>query len=102
MRVDSPSRQHEENTDEGDRDPLGACAKTTRGALSDNTERALRSDLAIHAAWCAERGVPALPASTETLVAFIEAMARERAPATVRRYVASIGAAHRAIGSQMT
>ena len=34
----------------------------------------------------------------ETIAAFVDAMAKVRAPATVRRYVASIAAAHRAIG----
>ena len=81
-----------------ERDPFDACAATARGALSANTERAVRSDLAIYAAWCAERGVPALPASAETIAAFVDAMATLRAPATVRRYVASIAAAHRALG----
>ena len=33
-------------------------------------------------------------------MAFIEAMAEQRAPATVRRYVASIAVAHRAVGSR--
>ena len=81
-----------------DGDLFDFCAKTARGVLSANTERAMRSDLAIYAAWCAKRAVPALPATPETLVAFIEAMARVRAPATVRRYVASVAAAHRAVG----
>ena len=66
--------------------------------VSGNTERAMRSDLAIYAAWCIERGVRALPARAETIAAFVDAMAKVRAPATVRRYVASIAAAHRAIG----
>ena len=81
-----------------ERDPLDACAMAARGALSGNTERAMRSDLAIYAAWCAERELPALPASAETVAAFVDAMAKLRAPATVRRYVASIAAAHRALG----
>ena len=85
-----------------DRDPLDAGAVTARGALSANTERAVRSDLAIYAAWCAARGVPALPASATTIAAFVDAMARVRAPSTVRRYVASIAAAHRAIGRAKT
>ena len=79
-------------------DPLDACAVSARGALSGNTERAMRSDLAIYAAWCAERELPALPGSAETIAAFVDAMAKVRAPATVRRYVASIAAAHRALG----
>ena len=77
------------------RDPVAACATA---ALSANTVRAVRSDLAIYTAWCAARGVPALPASARTVAAFVDAMARDRAPATVRRYVASIAAAHRALG----
>ena len=68
------------------------------GAFSTNTERALRSDLAIYAAWCRARGLGALPAAPETVAAFVDAMAEARAPATVRRYVASIAAAERAAG----
>ena len=72
------------------------------GALSENSERALRSDLRRFAAWCNEHGVRAMPASAETIAAYVEAMGRERAPATVRRYLASIAAAHRAQGLEQT
>ena len=85
-----------------ERDPFEACATAAHGALSANTGRAMRSDLAIYAAWCGERGVPALPARAETIAAFVDAMAKVRAPATVRRYVASIAAAHRAVGAGKT
>ena len=68
------------------------------GAFSDNTERALRSDLAIYAGWCAERGLRAMPAGPETVAAFVDAMAEDKAPATVRRYVTSIDIAHRIVG----
>ena len=81
-----------------ERDPFEACVTAAGGALSTNTERAMRSDLAIYAAWCDERAVPALPANAETIAAFVDAMAKVRAPASVRRYVASIAAAHRALG----
>ena len=86
-----------------DREPalaeqFGAFVRAASGAFSSNTERALRSDLAIFAAWCAARGERALPAEPETVAAFVDAMAETRAPATVRRYVASIAAAHRALG----
>ena len=77
---------------------LGRFVRAARGAFSDSTERALRSDLAIFAEWCAERGERALPARPETVAAFIDARAEERAPATVRRYVTSIAIAHRALG----
>ena len=79
-------------------DRLGAFVRAARGAFSANTERAVRSDLAVWGAWCAARGVCALPAAPETVAAFVDAMAEERAPATVRRYVASIAIAHRAVG----
>ncbi len=72
--------------------------QTTNGAFSTNTERALRSDLGIYAAWCAERGKRVLPAAPETVAAFIDAMAETRAPATVRRYAASIAKVHRETG----
>ena len=78
--------------------PRGRGAETTRGAVSENTERALKSDLRVFAAWCAERRLPALPAHAATIAAFVDAMARARAPATVRRYVASIAAVHKALG----
>ena len=77
---------------------LGDIVGGAGGAFSRNTERAVRSDLAIFARWCAERGLRGLPAEPGTVAAFVDAMAERRAPATVRRYVASIAAAHRAVG----
>ena len=81
------------------RDAPEGCAKAApRAGLSTNTERAMRSDLRIYTAWCEARAVCALPAEAATLAAFVDAMAKLKAPATVRRYVASIAAAHRAVG----
>ena len=70
--------------------------------ISENTERAVRSDLRIFTQWCDERGEAALPAKAETVAAFVDAMAELRAPATVRRYVASIAVSHRSIGMEET
>ena len=81
---------------------LGQFVSAARGAFSDSTERALRSDLAIYAEWCAERGERALPARPETVAAFVDAKAETHAPATVRRYVTSLGIAHRALGLERT
>ena len=81
---------------------LGQFVRAARGAFSDSTERALRSDLAIYAEWCAERGERPLPARPETIAAFVDAKAEVRAPATVRRYVTSIAIAHRALGLEKT
>ena len=90
-----------------DREPalaeqLGHLVRAGREAFSGNTERAVKSDLAIYAGWCAERGERALPAKPETVAGFVDAMAEVRAPATVRRYVASIAVAHRAVGCGKT
>jgi integrase len=73
-------------------------AHRARGALSPNTLRALRADSAIFTAWCVTHRLPSLPATEDSLAAFVDAMADTRAPATVRRYVASVGALHRAAG----
>ena len=72
-------------------------ARLPRGAFSANTERAVRADLGVFAAWCGECHRVPMPAKPETVAAFVDAMAATRAPATVRRYVASIAAAHRSV-----
>ena len=76
---------------------VAACLRDAAGALSDNTVRAIKSDLAVFAAWCRERGLTPVPASAATLAAFVGDMAEARAPATVRRYVASVAAVHKAL-----
>ena len=73
-------------------------ARHARGAFAANTERARRADMLVFSGWCADAGLDPLPAGPETVVAFVDAMAATRAPATVRRYVSSIGYAHRAAG----
>ena len=72
--------------------------RSTEGAVSASTQRAVKADVKLYAAWCGERGLRALPARSTTVAAFVDAMASVRAPATVRRYVSSIAAAHNAIG----
>ena len=79
---------------------LTAYLDDARGDLSGNTVRAMRADLERFTAWCAEQGLCSLPARAATVVAYIEAMASGRAPATVRRYVSSVAAVHRAAGEQ--
>ena len=78
-------------------DPLGAYFDVARGAFSPNTERALRADVEIFAAWCRHHLRVAVPASAATVVAFIDDRARVKASATVRRYVSSIATLHRAL-----
>ena len=81
-------------------DRLAACLKDFAGALSANTVRALRADLEGFAAWCIERGHSPLPARASTVAAYVDAMAAVRAPATVRRYLFSIAAGHKAAGER--
>ncbi len=69
---------------------------TARGAWSENTVRALRSDLKIFGTWCARHGLQVLPARAETVARFIESTVRDRAPATVQRYVSSVSTLHKA------
>ena len=76
---------------------LAVYFEAARGAFSHNTERALRADVEIFASWCRRHVLAALPASTATVVAFIDDMASVKAPATVRRYVSSIATLHRAL-----
>ena len=77
---------------------IDACLRKTDGAFSASTQRAIRADVELYAAWCARRGIPPLPVRAATLAAFVDAMGRVRAPATVRRYVASIAALLKAAG----
>ena len=83
-----------------DGEHLIAYLEDADGALSPNTVRALSADLDLFTAWCGERGLSPLPARAATVVAYIEAMETVRAPATVRRYVWSIAAVHKAAGER--
>lgn len=91
---------HEVETPAPSGDAIAAAlahhAHAARGAYAANTERALRADTAVFTGWCAAAGLASLPAQPGTVAAFIDAMGDAKAPATVRRYVASIAACHRA------
>ncbi len=77
---------------------LDRHAHDARGAYAVNTTRALRADTAVFTAWCSAAGLAALPALPDTVAAFIDAMGETRATATVRRYISSVTAMHRAAG----
>ena len=87
-----------QTTDTAIAERLAYHRHAARGAYSPNTERALRADSAVFAAWCVEHHVASMPATPATVAAFVDAMADTRAPATVRRYVASIATMHRHAG----
>ncbi len=73
-------------------------AREAAGAFAPNTVRALAADSRVFPAWCSVQGRESLPATPETVAVFVDAMAEVRAPATVRRYCASIASKHRAAG----
>src|ERR1022692_902924 len=65
------------------------------GAYAVNTLRAQKADGAIFQRFCEERGESFLPADPTTIRAFIEhEVTAGKKPATVRRYIATIGRAH--------
>jgi integrase len=65
------------------------------GAYAANTLRAQKADGAIFQAFCGGRGESFLPAEPAVIRAFIEhEVTAGKKPATVRRYIATIGRAH--------
>ena len=78
-------------------EPLAAYFEEARGAFSPNTERALRADVQVFETWCRRHGRAAFPVSPDTVVGFVDDMAERKTPATVRRYVSSIAALHKAL-----
>ena len=69
------------------------------GAFSPNTVRAWRADWEIFVESCRTFRLPALPAAPKTVRAFVfECLGKGKKPATVRRYVSTIGRAHRVSG----
>lgn len=73
-------------------------ARAARGAFADNTVRALAADSRIFAGWCREVGRTMLPATPETVAAFLDAQGETKSRATIERYRSSIAALHRAAG----
>ena len=77
---------------------LEAFSRRARGAYAANTERAIKADTELFTVWCIGHGHASMPASVETVEAFINGMAELKAPDTVRRYVSSISKLHDAAG----
>jgi len=63
-----------------------------------NTRRAYGADWRDFAAWCADAGLEALPAGSETVGLYLAARASTHRPATLDRRLVAITAAHRAAG----
>ncbi len=78
------------------RERLSYFAEKAQGAYAANTFKAWASDAQVFWAWCHATGHTPLPATPATLAAFIAALGPTRKVASMRRYLASIGALHRA------
>jgi integrase len=80
-------------------DRLADWSGMARGAFAPNTLRAWRADWEIFSEFCRTLGLEPLPASPKTVRDFaFECLAKDKRPATIRRYVSTIGRAHRASG----
>ncbi len=78
---------------------LHRAEEYARAEKAEATRRAYRTDFGIFEAWCAGRGAAALPASPETVAAFLAAEAsRSVKPSTIGRRVAAIRYAHKLAG----
>src|SRR5262249_29592918 len=68
---------------------------------AESTRRAYRADFAAFTAWCNGRGVAPLPATPETVAAFLAAEADAgKKPSTIGRRCAAIGHAHKLAGHE--
>jgi integrase len=68
-----------------------------QGAFAANTLRAWRADWEIFGEFCRTFRVEGLPAAAKTVRDFVfDCLSRGKKPATIRRYVSTIGRAHRA------
>jgi site-specific recombinase XerD len=76
-------------------DRAGRLARQSRAA---STWRAYDSDLRHFRAWCAERGLSAVPATPATLAGYLADLEATHKPATIRRRLASISVAHQVAG----
>jgi integrase len=78
---------------------LADWSSMARGAFAANTIRAWRADWEIFGEFCGRFRLEALPAAAKTVRDFVfECLAKDKKPATIRRYVSTIGRAHRASG----
>jgi integrase len=80
-------------------DRLADWSAMAAGAFSVNTIRAWKADWEIFLESCRMFRLEPLPASPKTVRAFVfECLGKGKKPATVRRYVSTIGRAHRVSG----
>jgi integrase len=78
---------------------LDKAAALARQEKAEATRRAYGSDFGIFESWCRQRGISALPATAESVAAFLACeVAKGARPSTIGRRVAAIRYAHRLAG----
>ena len=69
-----------------------------RRARAANTIRGYAADWRDFCGWCSERGVGALPATSDTVASYLSTLAASRKPSTLTRRVSAISQAHQIAG----
>ncbi len=79
---------------------IEAWLVVAKKALAENTLKAYKADWAIFSHWCESRSitvghpVPALPATVDTIMAFIDDTIGRRAPASIKRCLSTVSKLH--------
>jgi site-specific recombinase XerD len=79
---------------------LAAAIDLAKAEKAPSTRRAYGTDFRLFKAYCDAKGVSALPASPETVAAYLAAEAQTAKPSTIGRRVAAIRYAHKLAGVQ--
>jgi site-specific recombinase XerD len=75
---------------------LSAWDAMAKGSYASNTLRAWKADWNLFLSFCAVHQLQSLPAVPHTVRAFVfDCLRQDKKPATIRRYIATIGRAHR-------
>jgi integrase len=82
-------------------DLAARAASYANAAKAPNTQRGYRSDWRAFEAWCGAHGVDAMPAASETVVAYLVAHAGALKVSTLRRRLAAIRECHRSGGVEI-
>ena len=86
-----------DNTHAGIVAPLADWSSMAKGAFAANTLRAWKADWEIFGEFCRQSGFQPLPALPQTVREFVfKCVSNQKRPATIRRYVSTVGRAHRA------
>jgi site-specific recombinase XerD len=77
---------------------LMAAVDLAKAEKAASTRKAYRTDFRLFKAWCEGKGVSALPASPETVAAFLASESKTAKPSTLGRRAAAIRYAHKLAG----